>query len=340
MPLEIAPFADEHIDEAARLLADRHAVDRVRDPILPARYERADEARAQVQALLADAQTAAVVALQSGRVTGYLAAPVVLTAPATMGAVFVPPRSTRIGIAACATDPEHGRETIRALYAALAPRWLAAGCFYHGVDVYARDRVTLDAWHSLGFGREMTGGVRDTAPATITPARPPDIHEAGAEDIEVVFELVSANLRYHTASPAFSPYFPETEPAWRTYLEQSLVEPARRTFVAYRDGGPRGIQTFMPARVAMSTPERCAYLQHGFTVEAARGDGVATALLDHALAWLREAGYEHCAVTWMNANLQGARFWQRSGFTPLMYHLVRRVDERIAWAGGRTSAEV
>jgi hypothetical protein len=35
---------------------------------------------------------------------------------------------------------------------------------------------------------------------------------------------------------------------------------------------------------------------------------------------------------WRSTNLLTARFWPRQGFRPVAYRLVRRVDQRIAWA--------
>src|SRR5207244_4112959 len=43
--LEIGDFADEHLDAAAALLAERHRRHRVAEPLLPARFEDPDAAR-------------------------------------------------------------------------------------------------------------------------------------------------------------------------------------------------------------------------------------------------------------------------------------------------------
>jgi GNAT superfamily N-acetyltransferase len=60
-----------------------------------------------------------------------------------------------------------------------------------------------------------------------------------------------------------------------------------------------------------------AGLLHGLNVEpAAQGAGVGTALYDHALAQLRDAGFTH-AVLWVFAGNGHARgFYERRGWTP------------------------
>jgi hypothetical protein len=49
--LEVLPFVDEHLDEAAALLAARHARQRETELLLPSRYEAPDTAHEEVAAL-------------------------------------------------------------------------------------------------------------------------------------------------------------------------------------------------------------------------------------------------------------------------------------------------
>ena len=52
---EIIPFADDHLDAAGELLADRHRRHREAEPLLPERYEDPGRAREAIEALLATA---------------------------------------------------------------------------------------------------------------------------------------------------------------------------------------------------------------------------------------------------------------------------------------------
>ena len=69
-------------------------------------------------------------------------------------------------------------------------------------------------------------------------------------------------------------------------------------------------------------------IMRAFTREGARGKGIATALLDRSLEWARAEGYERCAVDFEPMNYLAARFWMRH-FQPVIYALVRQIDERI-----------
>ena len=338
MRLAIVPFTDAHLDEAAALLAARHRADREREPELPASDEDVEVMRSAVRSAMEGAETSGVVALRGGRMAGYLLGSIVLPAPTSGMALFARPRTARIAYAGHAVAPEDGGETYRELYAALAARWLTAGCFAHAIELPASDQAARAAWFSLGFGQEMVRGLRDTGPLPEARARA-EIRQAGSEDINTVIELVRANLRYHAGPPVFAPYLPETEPEQRRHQQELLADRAQPHWLAYRDRTAVAILTFVPPRPGIATPARTVHLQHGYTVSEERGSGVASALLDHAMGWARDAGYERCTVNWMAANLLGARFWQRSGFRPISYMLSRQVDERIAWAHGRAKKD-
>ena len=46
----------------------------------------------------------------------------------------------------------------------------------------------------------------------------------------------------------------------------------------------------------------------------------------------RDKGYDHVALHFASPNIQGAAFWQSSGFRPVEYGMRRHIDERVAWA--------
>ena len=71
-PLEIAPFGDEHLGDAAVLLAARHARQRLVEPLLSAAFEKPDAARTELEAAWRSDGASGAVALGSGRLVGYL----------------------------------------------------------------------------------------------------------------------------------------------------------------------------------------------------------------------------------------------------------------------------
>jgi GNAT superfamily N-acetyltransferase len=336
MPLTIESFRDGHLDAAGDLLAARHRADRQRQSELPARFEEPEHTRKAVEGALRGRGSQGVVALRDGRVVGYLLGSQALPPPTSVFALFMRPRSIRIGYPGHAVDPDGGIEIYRAMYAALATRWTAAGWFSHYVDLAPGDPIANEAWCSLGFGRDIVAAVRDTGPVEgRSVAAGIEFRQAGTEDIEEVLRLTTALLRYHAGPPIFFPYLPETESEGRGMQHGMLSNPACATWLAYRDGRALAVQTFEPPQDMINEMQQpdlpSIYLFQGYTETDDRGGGVGTALLSHTMAWARDAGYERCALHFMSANLAGARFWQGHGFRPIEYRMHRHVDERIAW---------
>jgi len=339
MRVDIRPLTEGDLDTAARLLAARHRADRARSPALSPGYEDPAAVRPFLAQTLTRPMAWGVLATQGGEPVGFMIGTGALVSPSAWYAPVLAPRSGQVQYHAhTATGPEAG-EVYRHMYAAMAPHWLANGCFAHYVEIGAGDEAAMEAWFSLGFGQTLTLAVRDTEPVAVEPGRLAagiEIHQAGAEDIEVILRLNDELARHHNAAPVFLPYLPETEAAAREHQVELLEDPANAHFVAYRAGEAVGMQTFHEPDVQpMARPERCVYLFGGITVPDGRGGGVGTALLRHSMDWAREQGYDWCALHFFSANIPGARFWTRSGFVPVTERLARQVDERIAWANGR-----
>jgi hypothetical protein len=158
---EIVPFADEHLGDAARLLAARHARHRAAEPLLADRFEDDSEASSELERVWRVEDASGAAALRGGRMVGYL-----------VGA----PRSNPVwGANTWVEAPGHAveeAETVRDLYAAAAARWVDEGRPRHAVLVPAHDGELLEAWWRLSFGQQHAHGVRELGfPTMITDWR-------------------------------------------------------------------------------------------------------------------------------------------------------------------------
>jgi GNAT superfamily N-acetyltransferase len=332
MKIEIRPLAADDVDAVARLLAERHRRDRSRTSALSPQFDDPAEARRPIEADLADPLARGVVAMRGDAFVGFLIGKVSLPSTAWHGG-FRPRRAGVISYAGYAATGPETSELYREMYAALAPFFIGHGAFLHDIEINAADDAAVRAWVSLGFGQTATLAARDTSPVDATSS-PVEIHQAGTEDIDVVMKLGDDLSRHHNASPIFLPYIPdETDAGFRGYTLELLAKPENAHWVAYRDGRPVGMQTFHEQDFAeMARPERSVYLFIGVTAPEARGGGLGTAILRHAMEWARGEGYERCTLHFLSANIAAARFWLGSGFQPLTMQMVRHVDERLAWA--------
>src|SRR5258706_10349437 len=122
--VEIRPFADDDLEAAAALLAERHRRHRRAEPALDLAYEASEAASREVAAALAADGATAWVATRGGAVVGYMIGS--SKADPTWGP------NIWIGAAGhAALEPE----IVRELYAAAAAAWVEAGRMNHHVLV-------------------------------------------------------------------------------------------------------------------------------------------------------------------------------------------------------------
>ena len=146
--LSIVPFADEHLDGAAALLAERHRAQRLVEPGLDPAYEEAAAARAEVDALWRADGASGAAALAGDDLVGFL---VGRPREASWGPnVWVDPAGHAVARA----------ELVRDLYAAAAERWVDEGLTSHYAVVPATDPALVDAWFRLGFGHQHVHAIR------------------------------------------------------------------------------------------------------------------------------------------------------------------------------------
>jgi GNAT superfamily N-acetyltransferase len=337
----LVPFAEEHIAQAARLLAARQRRDRVSVPELP-RFENAEAACVALREDLAEPGMAGVAALRAGDLAGFLLGAPVLGDPTRVFAGFMRPRSAEIFYSSHAVDGDARDGLYRQMYAALAEGWLRDGLTGHYVTIPA-DPATAEAWLDLGFARFIELGVRSTSGVLASPdaaASAIGVRRAEPADAEAVQALAAELFRSFADTPIIVPFMPETDAARRKLVADLLADDACPDWLAFSDGRLVGMQLFVEPTspewhlAKQQAPERCVYCFLACTAPEARSRGVGAALFARSMTWAREAGYERCAAHYLTAS-RAAPFWRDLGFRPISQWLCRVVDERAIWAHGR-----
>lgn len=336
MKLTVVPFERErHLGVAASLLAERHARDRERDPRLPAGFEVPVACAALLERTAGDPNTFGVLCKDGDSVIGYALAQAQYTPTTHALASFLPPRAASVAFHAHAVAAGYEYDAYREMYGALADHAVSMGLFEHSVNLPARDSAARDALVSVGFGMASAAAVRDVAPVERAGADGLAVHMAAAEDKDVIFKLNDELIIHHARTPIFNPFPRESETASHEMQMGLLADPETNAhWVAYDGDTPVGMNTFMPPHFLspMTVPDKTIYLFQGIVTQDARFGGIGSAILHRGVSWAREKGYDYIALHFATANLQGAKFWQSSGFAPVDYGMRRRVDERIAWA--------
>jgi GNAT superfamily N-acetyltransferase len=308
--LQIHPFSDDHLDDAARLLAARHRRHREAEPLLP----DVTDFRAEIEREWREDGASGVIATVGDDAVGYLVASP--RAYGDTGTWMV------VGIAGHAVKDD--AELVRDLYAAAAASWTEAGQVRHGVFVPASDAALIDGWFRLTFGASGALAIRETTPEEPFEAAV-EVRRSGPDDLADAARLEQAMTESMVSSPSFSTSaVPSTDAAqeqWRdTWDDERFVH-----FVAERDGRVVGHTLLYRRPPDLRVPANSIDLAAASTEAQARGSGVGRAMTAHVLAWAHDAGIPVMVIDWRMTNLYASRFWPRRGFRPTFLRLYRHL---------------
>lgn len=318
--IEITTLEPAHVAPAAALVAARYAHLRERLPVLPEGWAAEATLARIIGELVARGSGAA--ATRDGALIGF------------QGATVVDGHGGRwaytpdVGHATAPLPAVDARRVVESLYTRLADGWVAAACLEHVVTIMADDTNALETLGRIGFGQSVIDLVRDLSPVVgCRPVPGIRVRRAAPADAASISEL-ELGLRSHlSASPVFLRPAAATSPELQRV---TLADPGTATFLAEEDGRPVAFLRIGPSATDVATIVRdpgTASITAAFTATGRRGDGIATCLLDAALGWAREAGYQRAAADHESANGEATRFWARH-CSPAAISLVRRLPPR------------
>jgi ribosomal protein S18 acetylase RimI-like enzyme len=301
--MEIVPFADEHLDAAAELLAERHERHRSFFPQLPEADYRAEIAALLEQGATGAFADGAYLLGRSGPEERW--GPNILVEPA--GHAGTP-------------------ERLRDVWGAAAAGWFEQGLTKHYAWVPATDVDLLVAWFRLGFGAQQAHGLIEI------PERewPANVREATEDDVDGLVEIGPYLSRHQTQSPVFSFAAEQTSEEVRADVLDDFATGDGVNLVYEAEGRIAGDFYVCPielssAHSGLARPPGAAFLGFAVTDPAVRGSGVGLALTDASFAWAREHGYETMAIDWRETNLLASRFWPKRGFQRTFLRLHRSI---------------
>ena len=307
--LEIHPFAEEHLDDAARLLEERHRRHRQAEPLLGADYDY----RAELTAL--DDATG-VAGTRNGRVVGYLLG--VRHDDARWGPnVWIDPPGYAV------EQPED----VRDLYRAAAARWFDEGRTRHYAITPAFDTAALEAWHRLSFGHQAAMAILQIPDA----AWPENVRLAKEGDIDELMELSPAISDYQAEAPVFGVGLPREDPdELRAEILEDIAKPELGDLVAEQHGRIVGAFQLAPVELSsthsgLARPNGAVLLAWAATRPETRGSGAGVALTQASFAWARDQGYTTMVTDWRETNLLSSRFWPKRGFRRSFLRLYRSI---------------
>jgi GNAT superfamily N-acetyltransferase len=312
--LEIVKFEEKYLEDAAALVAQRYRALCQEAPLVPARYADVEVTYSLLHGLASSAP--GVAALRNGKLVGFLAA---WMTPSWRGhaTTYCPEWGN-------AADLDDARHIYQALYTKVAAFWVAQRYYVHTMSLFANDKKGIEGWQWLGFGYFVIDAVRSLVAAEGAAATV-DIRRATVADLAVATALDDQLWDHLASSPIF---MSDDGDDSEDELHAWLSDPAKALWLAYRNGEPVAFLRMEGGNEGACTIVRdpgTASITGAFTVESARGDGIATALLNRGLSWAAEEGYTRCSVDFEAMNVPAARFWLHH-FQPVCVSLYRHVN--------------
>ena len=340
--LKAIALREEHLEEAAVLVSNRYRRLREQESHLPHSYAEVTKLLPLLQNIFS-ASGVGVAAIRGDRLVGFLTGWQMVS--------FRGKRSIYSPEWANAADLEDSKRIYEEMYGHLAAAWVADRYVAHYISLFPNDVEALRAWHWMGFGMIAVDAIcsLDTIQghdANTQLQRSTNVHiwrkelhirrkeihirRAELQDLEQVIELHEDLWEYHKGTPIFL----LAEKKERSYYEEWLLNPDKVVWLAYWKEEPVAFMRLGPADDGVCTiiyDEKTTSIYGAFTKEEVRREGLATALLDHALKSALASGYERCAVSFEPMNLIGTRFWLKY-FKPVCLTIVRHIDERVTQA--------
>jgi GNAT superfamily N-acetyltransferase len=306
------------VERAGALVACEQAAARRIRPELPAAFEDPDVCTAALQRLC-DIGHHGLVVMGDRRAVAVMAA-----AARENPAVG---RYALLLAEGLAVDPDLTDPTgvLAAAFADLAAPLIAGGVRRYYLLHTALPRLS-QALSNLGFGRRSAYGIAPAAPRRGASAVA--VRIAGAGDLETIARLALVEIQHRSAPPMFAPR--QDRPLADLIGEhRALHEGGAVHLLASLAGHDAGLLTIeLTSPVPRLCPDGQPYIGPTATLPAARGQGVGHALVDTALTWAHDHGYQWVSVDFDTANPLSRPFWLQAGFRPAGYGVLRLIDGR------------
>jgi GNAT superfamily N-acetyltransferase len=318
MPTPV-PFTQDHLDAAVALFVDGYQGEREYSPLLPRRaIDEPAWIRGALQSALGHPGAAIV---EQGRLLGYMLSGERFAWKGQQAVIV-----HEYGHAAVAA----GRaELYQRLYMALGQMWADRGIHLHLVRHFAHDAVLQETLYQLGFGAILAERLRDCSALAGTPEAAVRIET----DMGRLVALHAEHNAYYPRSPIFISK-PTDDRAVRAELDAHGRQ-GDVIFVCDEQGEPCAYmiagQSAIGAEGFLLERTNTAQVKSAYARPAVRGSGLGGALLQRAIAWSRQQGYERLFVEHETANVHGGAFWRRH-FTPFVHVSMRYIDPTLASA--------
>jgi len=211
------------------------------------------------------------------------------------------------------------------LYEAASEIWVREGVLSHAIGIYSHDEKAIESFFHNGFGMRTIDAIRTIDKIVRNPVNGIIYKELDETEYNRINPLRNGIIRHLNSSPMFMPHHQDNEERFMELVSKS----PRRYFIAEDNGKAIAyIKITEEGESFVGDQEGVANIQGAFMKEKYRGSGVYTNLLSYVIEKLAGEGYSLIGVDCESFNPTARGFWLKY-FTPYIYGLTRRIDERI-----------
>lgn len=313
---KIVPFAQDYLEPAVNLFINGYRDEQEKNPLLPSRA--INEPEWILNTLKSLATNPGVAVLQKNQVIAYMVTGFLFPFKG-QNAVLVPEYCH----GSVLTDR---KELYQRMYMHLADEWAKNRRHIHIIGHFAHDFLLQETLYQLGFGAFLAERVRDFS--AVNGINEVEIVEE--KDIKNLIDIQIEHTRYYPNAPIF--IWKDTEKKAVISDLESHANNGDAFFVYYEHNEPLAYIIVGNSKIGeegfLLQKTNTAQIKTAYAQPHIRGKGIGKALLQRAIQWSQEQGYERLFVEHETANYYGGNFWCKH-FNPYMYASLRYIDNTI-----------
>ena len=312
----LAPLNQEYLEPAVELFIKNYKQEQEHSPLLPSRV--ITEPSWIYNALQSKLAYSSVVVLEQNNVLAYMVTSDQFPWKGQQAAIVFEYCHSAI--------LANKQELYQRMYMFLAQQWANHHIHLHLIRHFAHDAILRETLYLLGFGAILAEQLRDCSTVNKHPTATIRVEP----DVGKLITLQTEHNRYYPKAPIFM-----EKPTNKPEVLADLVAHAEQgdVFFVYDEQDEPGAymivgESTIDGEGFLLEQTNTAQIKSAYARPEIRGKGVGTALLQRALAWSHEQGYDRVFVEHETANFYGGNFWSRY-FNPYLYCSMRYIDATL-----------
>ncbi|MBA7504572.1 hypothetical protein ES706_03218 [subsurface metagenome] len=316
MKYKIVPFTQNYLEPAVNLFINGYRDEQEKNPLLPSRA--INEPEWILNTLKSLVTNPGVVICKGNQVIAYMVTGFLFPFKG-QNAVLVPEYCH----GSVLTDR---KELYQRMYMYLADEWAKNRRHLHIVGHFAHDFILQETLYQLGFGAILVERVRDFSAVN----KINEVKITEEKNFKKLIDIDIEHSRYYPNAPIF--IWKDTERKAVISGLESHSNNGDAFFVYYEQNKPCayiivGTST-IGAEGFLLQKTNTAQIKAAYAQPHVQGKGIGKALLQRAVQWSQEHGYERLFVEHETSNYYGGNFWCKH-FNPYVYFSLRYIDNTI-----------